>query len=65
MKNEFVIWGIAPNTTEEGILFTKAESMEEAKRVINILTTHHNCKACRIQVIDFTKGIDFLSIINN
>lgn len=64
MKNEFVIWGIAPNTTEEDILFTKAETMEEAKRVINILTTQHNCKACRIQVIDFTKGIDFLSIIN-
>jgi hypothetical protein len=44
MKNEFVIWGIAPNTTQEDVLFTKAESMEEAKRVINILTTQHNCK---------------------
>jgi len=64
MKNEFVIWGIAPNATEEDILFTKAETMEEAKHVINILTTQHNCKACRIQVIDFTKEINFLSIIN-
>ena len=64
MKKEFVIWGIAPNTTEEDILFTKAETMEEAKRVLNILTTQHNCKECRIQVIDFTTGIDFTKTIN-
>lgn len=64
MKKEFVIWGIAPNTTEEDILFTKAETMEEAKRVLNILTTQHNCKECRIQVIDFTKGINFTKTIN-
>ena len=64
MKKEFVIWGIAPNTTEEDILFTKAETMEEAKRVLNILTNQHNCKECRIQVIDFTKGIDFTKTIN-
>ena len=64
MKKEFVIWGIAPNTTEEYILFTKAETMEEAKRVLNILTNQHNCKECRIQVIDFTKGIDFTKTIN-
>ena len=63
MKKEFVIWGIAPNTTEEDILFTKAETMEEAQRVLNILTTQHNCKECRIQVIDFTIGIDFTKTI--
>ena len=64
MKKEFVIWGIAPNTTEENILFTKAETMEEAKRVLNILTTQYNCKECRIQVIDFTNGINFTKTIN-
>lgn len=64
MKKEFVIWGIAPNTTEEDILFTKAETMEEAKRVLNILTNQHNCKECRIQVIDFTKVINFTKTIN-
>lgn len=64
MKTEYIIWGIAPNTTEEDILFTNAQSIEEAKNVINILTTKHNCKACRVQIIDFTKPINFLSIIN-
>jgi hypothetical protein len=65
MKNEYVIWGIAPNTTEEDILFTEAQTLQEAKKVVDILTTKHNCKNCRIQVIDFLKPLDFLSIINN
>jgi hypothetical protein len=65
MKNEYVIWGIAPNTTEEDILFTEAQSIQEAKKVVDILTTKHNCKNCRIQVIHFSKPLDFLSIINN
>jgi len=64
MTNEFVIWGIAPNTTEEDILFTNAKTLEEAKKVVNILTTQHNCKNCRIQIIDFTTGIDFIKTIN-
>lgn len=64
MKKEFVIWGIAPNTTEENILFTNAKTLEEAKKVVDILTTQHNCKNCRIQVIDFTTGIDFIKTIN-
>jgi len=64
MTNEFVIWGIAPNTTEEDILFTNAKTLEEAKKVVNILTTQHNCKNCRIQIIDFTTGINFIKTIN-
>jgi hypothetical protein len=65
MKNEYVIWGIAPNTTEEDVLFTEAQTLQEAKKVVDILTIKHNCKNCRIQVIDFSKPLDFLSIINN
>ena len=64
MTNEYVIWGIAPNTTDEDILFTNAKTLEEAKKVVDILTTQHNCKNCRIQVIDFTTGIDFIKTIN-
>ena len=64
-KNEYVIWGIAPNTFVEDILFTEAKSMQEAKNVLEILTTKHKCTNCRIQVIDFSKPLDFLSIINN
>ena len=64
MTKEFVIWGLAPNTTEEDILFTNAKTLEEAKKVVNILTTQHNCKKCRIQIIDFTTGIDFIKTIN-
>ena len=64
MTKEFVIWGIAPNTTEEDILFTNAKTLEEAKKVVNILTTQHNCKNCRIQIIDFTTGINFIKTIN-
>lgn len=64
MKKEFVIWGIAPNMTDEDILFTNASTLEEAQRIISILTNKYNCKNCRIQIIDFTTGIDFTKTIN-
>ena len=35
-KKEFVIWGIAPGKSSEEILYTKAKSQGEAKKIIKI-----------------------------
>jgi hypothetical protein len=56
MDKEYVIWGIAPNCTEENILYTKAQSEEEARQAMAILTKHHNCKNCRLQIVDLSPG---------
>ena len=37
-KKEFVIWGIPPNKSSEEILYTKAKSQGEAKKVVKVLT---------------------------
>jgi hypothetical protein len=36
MKNEYVIWGIAPGQKDEDILFTNAQNLAEAKKVMSI-----------------------------
>jgi len=51
-KKEFVIWGIPPNKSSEQILYTKAKSHSEAKKVVKILTDKHGIKKARIQILD-------------
>ena len=51
-KKEFVIWGIPPKKSSEEILYTKAKSHSEAKKVVKILTKKHGVKKARIQVLD-------------
>ena len=54
-KKEFVIWGIAPGKRHEDILYTKAKSHIEAKKIVQILTKKHGVKNARIQVLDMTQ----------
>ena len=51
-KKEFVIWGIPPKKSSEEILYTKAKSNSEAKKVLKILVSKHGVKKGRIQVLD-------------
>jgi len=55
-KKEFVIWGIAPGKSSEEILYTKAKSQGEAKKIIKVLTSKHGVKKARIQVLDLTQN---------
>jgi hypothetical protein len=64
MKNEYIIWGIAPGQKHEDILFTNAQNLAEAKKVVSILESKHNCKNCKIQIIDFSQKIDFSKTLN-
>ena len=65
---EYVIWGLTANQVadldlNEKPLYTKATSMDEARKIMRILEEKHDCHALRIQVIDgsipdFTKAIE-------
>ena len=54
-KTEFVIWGIPPGKKHEDILYTKAKSHSEAKKIIKILTKKHGVTKARIQVLDMAQ----------
>ena len=48
---EFAIWGIPPGETEETILYTKADSLEQAQRVAVALGARHGCSGVRVQIL--------------
>jgi len=54
---EFVIWGVPPQETEETLLYTLADTLEEAHRVMRILVAKHGVTKAHIQVIDFNKDL--------
>ena len=64
---EYVVWGLTAEQVlnsdlDEQVLYTKAKSMREARKVMEILKDKHDCYAMRVQVIDgsipdFTKTL--------
>jgi hypothetical protein len=70
-KKEFVIWGIPPGKSSEDILYTKAKSNGEAKKILKVLVSKHGIKKGRIQVLDleqdpskFWKSSDVFEDVN-
>jgi len=57
-KKEYIIWGIPPDERNEDVLYTKADSPAEAKRVMDILKNEHGCTKLRVQVLDLSKELD-------
>lgn len=60
---EFIIWGIPNGDEYEQVLYTRAESIHGAERVMAHLYKEGLATNCRIQVIDgeipdFTKAIN-------
>ena len=62
MEKEFIVWGIAPNQTEEQILYTKCTNLDMANKCAAYLEKEKGCTQTRVQVIDFTKQPDFQNI---
>ena len=55
-EKEFPIWGIPPGKTSEELLYTKATSHAQAKKIAKVLTDKHGCKKVRIQVLDLAQN---------
>ena len=57
---EYIIWGISPNDTSETILVSEKaniKTMQHAKETVQLVTNKHGCKACHVQVIDFSEPL--------
>ena len=64
---EYIIWGGPKGETEETLLYTKATTSDEAKRVMKILKDDYGASKLRIHVLDLSKEItadDFVGSIN-
>lgn len=51
---EYPIWGVPPGGDDETILYTRATTLAEARRVAAILQEKHGCTAVRIQSLDMS-----------
>ena len=62
---EYIVWGKTENSDDEQILFTKSQTLKQAQDVISLLQSKHNCKDCRVQILDLSIGFnnDFISSI--
>ena len=57
-EKEFIIWGDPPGERDEVVAYTKAKSMPEAKKVMDILKQKHGLTKLRVQVIDLSQQYD-------
>jgi hypothetical protein len=57
-EKEFIIWGVPAGERDEVVAYTKAKSMPEAKKVMDILKQKHGLTKLRVQVIDLSQTYD-------
>lgn len=64
-QKEFIIWGVPPGERDEVVAYTKAKSMPEAKKVMDILKLKHGLTKLRVQVIDLSQTYDLKKSFTN
>lgn len=62
--NEFPIWGIPENETDETLLFVST-SKDDAVKVVKYLESVKNCTNCRIQTLTFNNPGDVIKQFAN
>ena len=56
-KFEYIIWGVPKGERDEQILYTKAKSSGEAKKIMKILKDKHGVSKIRLQTLDLSKEL--------
>ena len=51
MEKEFIVWGVAPNQTEEQVLYTKCTNLDMANKCAAYLEKEKGCTKTRVQII--------------
>lgn len=51
---EYPIWGVPPGGDAETLLYTRAATLAESRRVAAMLEREHGCTAVRIQSLDLS-----------
>lgn len=49
---EYVVWGVPPGGDAETVLYTRAATLADARRVAAVLEAEHGCTRTRIQTLD-------------
>jgi len=63
-SKEYIVWGIPRGKDDEEVLYTKAKSEGEAKKIAKYLSVKFGAKKTRVQILDLTTKIDFTKAIN-
>ena len=56
-KNEYIVWGVPKGERDEQVLYTKAKSPSEAKKIMKILKDKHGVSKIRLQTLDLSKEL--------
>ena len=59
---EYIVWGIPKGKTSEEVLYTKAKSDGEAKKVAKLLSSKYGITKARVQILDLTTKPEFSQI---
>lgn len=51
---EYVVWGVPPGGDAETVLYTRAATLADARRVAAVLEARHGCSRTRIQIVDMS-----------
>ena len=63
-NEEYIVWGVAPNTVHEQPLYTKSKTLAEARHMMEILAQKpYHATKLRVQVLDMLTPPDFSNIV--
>jgi hypothetical protein len=54
IMREYVVWGVPPGGDAETVLYTRAATLADARRVADALEARHGCTRTRIQTLDMS-----------
>jgi hypothetical protein len=66
MKNtEYIVWGKAQDNKYEDVMYTQAQTMQEAERVCKLLEAEYNVAETRIQILQIYDGREVAKMFTN
>jgi hypothetical protein len=66
MKNtEYIVWGKTQNNKYEDVMYTQAQTMQEAERVCKLLEAEYSVTETRIQILQIYDGREVAKMFAN
>jgi hypothetical protein len=66
MKNtEYIVWGKTQNNKYEDVMYTQAQTMQEAERVCKLLEAEYSVSETRIQILQIYDGTEVAKMFAN
>ena len=66
MKNtEYIVWGKTKDNKYEDVMYTQAQTMQEAERVCELLEAEYKVTETRIQILQIYDGTEVAKMFTN